>query len=82
MIQKKPLEERIHDLERECREFVHKRATETTPKGVPVTVIERMLMVSAGGNPFLAAQQISETKRREEEVARRQVGEPKQSSAA
>jgi hypothetical protein len=69
---KETLEQRIHDLERECVRFVHERAEELSKgTGLPVIVNEKMLM-QAGGNPFQAALQVIATRKRDEEIAARQ----------
>ena len=69
-----PLEDRIKALRQECERFVHERAVEVSQgSGVPAVVQERILQVNANGNPFLAALQIIETRKKDKESFDREI---------
>jgi hypothetical protein len=73
-MKERPLEERIHDLERECVRFIHEYAVKEAKAspGVPAVVLESMAATKASGNPFRAALNIIETQRRDEAIAKSQ----------
>ncbi len=64
----KPLHARVSEIEDECRRHVHERAVELSANGVPVIVIEKMLL-QAGGNVFAACIRIAEDRKRDAEIA-------------
>ena len=69
---KEPLEQRIKDLERECLRYVKDRAVELakSANGVPAVVLESQML--SGKSAFHAALSVIETKRRDEEIAKRE----------
>jgi hypothetical protein len=82
-MKERSLEERIRDLGRECERYVHDQAVLVSKgTGVPSIAVESQLMMAGRGSVFQAALLIIDTKRRDEELVRRQAVESKQSKPA
>jgi hypothetical protein len=68
---KEPLDQRIKELERECRRFVNERAVELARgSGVPSVVLEAQLLT--GKSAFEAALAVISTRKRDDEIAKRE----------